>query len=95
MNKIPTHSDKTYIQSNIKKLNKIDHIHIYNILKTLSSSSYHMNESNIYFDLNSIPVQEFWLIYDHVKFSVECLTRNRVIEQSKIEHANILSKKMG
>ena len=85
MNRVITQDDKNFISVNIKKLGKEDHMKIYEILKRLPGTLYHITDYNIHFDLNKIPIVEFFMIYDHIKLSIDCINRNRIIDQSKQE----------
>lgn len=77
--------NKKFIYNNMKKLDKNDHMYIYNIIKNLEI--YNITKYNIFFDLNDVPQKEFCMIYEYVKLSIDCLNRQKIIEQSKLENS--------
>ena len=88
----PSSDDKEWLQANIKRLTKEDHIYIFNLIKNIDEKIYTVSQYHVVFDINNVPSTDFWIIYEYVMSSLECVERTHVIDNRRKENADILSK---
>jgi len=83
---LPSDRDKRSLITLISKLNKIDHIAIYNIIQKIDKKIYTITEKETMFDLNDVPITQFWKIYEFVILSMENKSRQSDVDKAKQEH---------